>query len=255
MGIAAAIREAAIELPSRVQSAGLAGPGARRRQAAAVIEEAAGTARVSGALDRLGSTLLFRKGQSVVQQGDLASHVFKVASGALRVVRLMPDGRRHIASFLMPGDFFGLADLESYGHSVEAITDSTLLRYTRSGLEGFLDRDMQMRRQVFGVMCRELSAVQDHLLLLGRKTATERLATFLLAMAERRSPHRPGEDRQVELPMNRSDVADYLGLRIETVCRVLADLKQRRIIDMPDVHSIVILRRDTLEDLSAGDSD
>ncbi len=255
MGITVAIRETAVDFPSRIQSGGLPARGSRRPQAAAVAEQAVDMGQAGCALDRLGSTFLCRKGQSVAQQGDRAVNVFKVVSGALRVVRLMPDGRRHIASFLMPGDFFGFADVERYGHSVEAIADSTLLRYTRSGLEGYLDRDMQARRQVFGVMCRELSAVQDHLLLLGRKTATERLATFLLAMADRRSPRGSCEDRQVELPMNRSDVADYLGLRIETVCRVLADLKQRRVIDMLDVHSIVILRRDTLEDLSAGDSE
>jgi CRP/FNR family transcriptional regulator, anaerobic regulatory protein len=188
-----------------------------------------------------------------VQEGDRAEYIYKVTSGALRAVRLLPDGRRYIANFLMPGDFVGLTEGESYGHSIEAISDAGLLRYARSSFESLLDRDPRAGRRFFGVMCKELTAVQDRLLLLGRKTATERLASFLLAMADRKARANGGNGQgRVELPMNRSDMADYLGLRIETICRLLTDLKSRRIIDLPDIHSVVLLRRDELEELSEG---
>ena len=208
--------------------------------------------RVAAELDRVGTTIACRKGQTLVEEGDPAEYIFKVTSGALRAVRLLPDGRRYVANFLMPGDFLGLADGESYSHSIEALADAGLMRYTRSSFEAMLDRDPRAGRRFFGVMCKELSAVQDRLLLLGRKTAAERLASFLLTMADRKAGNGGAREREIELPMNRSDMADYLGLRIETVCRLLTDLKHRRVIDRPSIHSVVLLRRDVLETESEG---
>jgi CRP-like cAMP-binding protein len=98
-------------------------------------------------------------------------------------------------------------------------------------------------------VCKALSATQDQLLLLGRKSALERMATFLLALADRKGG-KAGAD--LELPMNRSDVADYLGLTIETVSRLITRLRSLKIIDTPDAHRILILEPDALRDLSAG---
>jgi len=250
MAIALAIKTTAEETKMS-RAAAVAGAVLTRPAQARALPMSTATDRGSSELERIGVAMLCRKGQALVQEGDRAEYIYTVTSGALRAVRLLPDGRRYIANFLMPGDFIGLTEGESYGHSIEAISDAGLLRYPRSSFETLLDRDPRAGRRFFGVMCKELTAVQDRLLLLGRKTATERLASFLLAMAGRKAGNGNGNGRaRVELPMNRSDMADYLGLRIETVCRLLTDLKARRIIDLPDIHSVVVLRRDDLEDLS-----
>lgn len=248
MAIALAIKTTAEETKMS-RAAAVAGAVLARPAQARALPMPTAMDRGSSELERIGVAMLCRKGQALVQEGDRAEYIYKVTSGALRAVRLLPDGRRYIANFLMPGDFIGLTEGESHGHSIEAISDAGLLRYPRSSFETLLDRDPRAGRRFFGVMCKELTAVQDRLLLLGRKTATERLASFLLAMAGRKAGNGNGRAR-VELPMNRSDMADYLGLRIETVCRLLTDLKARRIIDLPDIHSVVVLRRDELEDLS-----
>lgn len=253
MAIALAIKTPAAETKMSKAAGAIAAAVLARPGQARALPMSATMDRGVGEMERLGVAMLCRKGQALVQEGDQAEYIYKVTSGALRAVRLLPDGRRYIANFLMPGDFIGLTEGDSYGHSIEAISDAGLLRYARSSFESLLDRDPRAGRRFFGVMCKELTAVQDRLLLLGRKTATERLASFLLGMADRKARASSGNGQaRVELPMNRSDMADYLGLRIETVCRLLTDLKSKRIIDLPDIHSVVLLRRDELEELSEG---
>ncbi len=209
-------------------------------------------------LDEIGATVSYLRGKTVIEEGNPADYVYKVVAGALRKVRLLPDGRRHITSFLMPGDFFGFGEGREYSHSVEAVADVTLVRYARRGFETLLEQDPRAGRHFLGLVCRALSATQDQLLLLGRKSALERMATFLLAMADKAAERSgaPGssDGGELDLPMNRSDVADYLGLTIETVSRLITRLRALHIIDAPDAHRILILKRDALEDLSAGEA-
>jgi len=249
MAIALAVRIPAEEtkLSKAVASTALGYP--RHIRALPVVPSAE---RRGAELDRAGTVVSCRKGQTLVEEGHRAAYIFKVVSGALRTVRFLPDGRRHVASFHLPGEFIGLADDGFYGHSVEALADARLVRYTRTSFESTLDRDPGAGRRLFDVMRKELAAAQDRLLLLGRKTAAERLATFLLTLNDRKADNDGGEDRRFELPMNCSDMADYLGLRIETVCRLLTDLKHRHIIDLPSIHSVVVLRRDLLQAESEG---
>ncbi len=209
-------------------------------------------ADVTAGLDNLGASVSYLRGKTVIEEGNTADYVYKVVSGALRKVRLLPDGRRHITSFLMPGDFFGFAEGREYTHSVEAVADVTLVRYARRGFEAVLEHDPRAGRHFLGLVCRALSATQEQLLLLGRKSALERMATFLLAMADKAAER--GAGAELDLPMNRSDVADYLGLTIETVSRLITRLRAQRIIDTPDAHRILIRKRDALEDISAGES-
>jgi CRP/FNR family transcriptional regulator len=208
--------------------------------------------RTASELDRAGTVVSCLKGQTLVEEGHRAAYIFKVILGAFRTVRFLPDGRRHVASFHLPGEFIGLADDEFYGHSVEALADARLVRYTRTSFEATLELDPGAGRRLFALMRKELAAAQDRVLLLGRKTAAERLATFLLTLNDRKADNHAGADRTIELPMNRSDMADYLGLRIETVCRLLTDLKHRHIVNLPNIHSVIVLRRDLLEDESEG---
>ena len=201
-------------------------------------------------LDSLGTSVGYVRGKTVVEEGNPADYVYKVVAGALRKVRLLPDGRRHITSFLLPGDFFGFAEGASYTHSVEAVADVTLLRYPRRGFDTLLDSDPRAGRHFLGLVCRTLSATQDQLLLLSRKSALERLASFLLALADRKGPGAKGAE--LDLPMNRADVADYLGLTIETVSRLITRMRTLHLIDAPDSHRIVILDRGALRAISAG---
>jgi CRP/FNR family transcriptional regulator, anaerobic regulatory protein len=204
---------------------------------------------VGAGLDRLGTVTMLERGRMLFQEQDPAEHVFKVLSGALRAVRLLPDGRRYITEFLLPGDYVGLAETGIYSQTLEAVADTKLVKYSRRRFEAFLDADARAGRHFFGLVCGELSAAQDRQLLLGRKCAIERIASFLLAMADRQAP----ETTAVDLPMSRSDIADYLGLTIETVSRVLGQLKAREIIDVPTVNRIVFTDREALEDISAGE--
>ena len=218
------------------------------------VPASAAAQTVDAELQRIGTSVSFRRGKMLVEEGDPAEHLFKVESGALRAVRLLPDGRRYIISFLMAGDYFGLADVERYSNSVEAVSDARVTRYSRRSFEAMVGRDAQLGRRFFFVMSKELSAAQDRLVLLGRKSALERLAAFLLVMANARSGERKMGGREIELPMSRSDVADYLGLRIETVSRILTVLRKQGVIALPDAHSFILLDRDALSDLSEGEA-
>jgi CRP/FNR family transcriptional regulator, anaerobic regulatory protein len=253
MALAVAIRETFDELPSRI-----APMGARRTPVAVVARPLPvaddGGDSVMAELDRVGTPLSVGRGQTVVEIGDAAHYVFKVSRGTLRAVRLLNDGRRHIARFLSAGDFFGLTAGEEYSLSVEAVEDAAVVRYARRGFEALLDRDPRLGRRFFSLMCRELSAAQDRLLLLGRKNAAERMASFLLAMAQRNTAGAADPASEIELPMSRTDVADYLGLTIETVSRLLTHLRSEGIIDMPRAHRIVLVDREALEELSDGEA-
>jgi CRP-like cAMP-binding protein len=202
-------------------------------------------------LERLGARIVIPGNRTVIEEDDSANHVFKVVSGALRMVRLLSDGRRHLSSFLMPEDFFGWTERDVYSYSVESVSDATLMRYPRQDFEALLNSDPSISHRFLSLVCGQLAETQDRLLLLGRMTATERLAAFLLGMADRRS----GKDQggAVELPMNRGDIADYLGLTVETVSRALTRLRSRRIIDLPTANHIVFLKRQALEQISAGE--
>lgn len=199
---------------------------------------------IAGPLQRLGQTIAYDRNEVVEDAGDPAEFVYKVVSGTLRAVRLLADGRRHIARFLTAGDYFGIAEADEYSSGLEAITDCTLMRYPRRSFEGILESDATAGRQLFGQICRQLEASNHLLLLLGRKTATERLASFLLSF-------RQNDAEAICLPMCRSDIADHLGLTIETVSRVITKFRQQRWIRLQDASHIVITAPDALKALAA----
>jgi CRP-like cAMP-binding protein len=203
-------------------------------------------------LERIGSTVAYPSGKTVIEAGDAAISVYKVVAGVLRSVRLLPDGRRHIARFLLPGDFFGFSDADTNSHAVEAIADVTLTRFPRRAFESLLEADGGARRCFYTLVCGELSAVQEHMLLLGRKTALERMASFLLHLADREMAPSDHEAGDAMLPMSRVDIGDYLGLTIETVSRLLSQLKRDKIIALPRPNRVVFLDRDALEEIAAG---
>ena len=163
----------------------------------------------------------------------------------MRTSKILADGRRQIGSFYLPGDIFGLEVDEEHTFSAEAITDSKVLVVKRSALDALAERDNDVARQLWTLTTRELRRVQDHILLL-IKTAQERVAGFLLEMAERRA-----SGNAVELPMSRQDIADYLGLTIETVSRTLTNLENSAAIALPSSRRVVLRNRAALSRLNA----
>lgn len=202
---------------------------------------------VAEALQRIGHSASFRKDATVYEVGAPAESVYRVGSGTLRVVQLLPDGRRQISSFLNAGDFFGFAEMGEHAHSVEAITDCTLTRYPRRQFETSLQSRADAGHQIFRLMCQQIAATDRMLLLLGRKTAAERLASFLHVLA---GPRELQRGTLVYLPMSRADIADHLGLTIETVSRTVTQFRQRKLIELADRNQIRVLDVEALEELA-----
>jgi len=184
----------------------------------------AGVARpaILEALEPRAATIRAERDEEIVAQEDAAAYCYLVVSGCVRMVRLMEDGRRHVGEFLFAGDLFGWEALDKHDFGAEAVTPVTLRRYARRDLERLADQDRDVARGLRELSSNRLRSGREHMLLLGRKTASERIASFLLQMAARTSPAAPSI---IELPMSRSDVGDYLGLTIETVCRRLTRLR------------------------------
>lgn len=191
-------------------------------------------------------------GETIFWEGDAADSVFEVVSGTIRLHKLLPDGRRQVTGFLSAGHLVGLAPEGSWVYTAEAITDVTLCRYRRSAFDRLIDTVPGFARRVLTVTSHELRVAQDQMLLLGRKTAAERVASFLLLMANQQG----GEDaEEISVPMGRNDIADYLGLTVETVCRTLTQLRRDELIEIPSHGRIVFRDRSELETLAAGEID
>lgn len=161
------------------------------------------------------------KDEEIVAQDDKAEHCYLVVSGCVRTVMLMRDGRRQVGEFLFPGDVFGWDALDKHDFGAEAVTQVTLHRFSRGGLAALADKDCALSRRIRELTARQVRAGREHMILLGRMTASERIAKFLLEMARRM---KLDGRSHVELPMIRVDIADYLGLTTETVCRQLTRL-------------------------------
>lgn len=206
-------------------------------------------ARALKAFKETGITVHYGAGETVVFESDAAASVFSLTSGLLRLSKLLPDGRRQIAGFLFPGDFLGITMEEEHAFTAEAVAPSTLCRFPRARFDAFVAQHPSLESRLYAIAAHELAAARQQLVLLGRKTATERVASFLMMLAGRCcSP----DGRELELPVSRSDMADYLGLRIETVSRELTGLKTKRIIQLTARQSFRIIDRDRLEQLSEG---
>ncbi len=167
----------------------------------------------------------FSQGQTVIDEGEPADFLFNLTQGTMKLYKLLPDGRRQITGFLFEGDFLGIALNEQYAYSAEAIGDVGLCRIPRQNLESMLDEFPHLEKRLLGVVSNELAQAQDQMLLLGRKTAREKVVSFLLSLS-RRAADREAEPSPVYLPMSRADIADYLGLTTETVSRTFTNLKR-----------------------------
>jgi CRP/FNR family transcriptional regulator, nitrogen fixation regulation protein len=187
-------------------------------------------------LDVSGPPMSLARNAEIYAEGDPADHLYKIASGMVRTCKFLVDGRRQIGGFYLPGDIFGLEPESEYTFSAEAVTEVEVIAVKRAAASS---------TQLLALMSRELQSTQNHLLLLA-KTAPERVASFLLEMAERiQSAH------EVELGMSRQDIADYLGLTIETVSRTLTQLENESTIALPTSKRVVLRNRATLKRLNS----
>lgn len=200
-------------------------------------------------LDAVSTMSRFGRNQTIFNEGDDARYSYKVIEGGVRLCKVRPDGRRQIAEFLLPGDMFGFEFGSEHSLTAEALCDVIVMRCARSHVERLSEELPDVRRRLMSLLRRELSAAQDHLVMLGRQTAKERVASFLLLLAERTNAD---NGDALDLPMGRQDIADFLGLTIETVCRALTDLKRERLIAIPNRHQVVIRDIALLEGVAEG---
>ncbi len=193
-----------------------------------------------------GALMSFRRNEEIYGEDEPADYVYQVKSGAVRTYKLLNDGRRQIGAFHLPGDIFGLEAGNEHRLTAEAISDATVIVIKRGTLVSQAARNVEIARELWAFTARALEHLQNLMLLLGRKNAQERVAAFLLEMASR-AP----EAGAVELPMSRQDIADYLGLTIETVSRTLTQLENAATIELPSSRRILLRNRTALRQLNA----
>jgi CRP/FNR family transcriptional regulator len=190
-------------------------------------------------------------GQCFIDEGEPANSFFNLTAGTAKLFKLLPDGRRQITGFVGPGHFLGLAVSDTYAFGAEAIEKVRFCRFQRSKLRALLDNFPLMEKRLLEVAAHELVAAQEQMLLLGRKTARERLASFLQMQSRQGLPCAHSR-RQFKLPMTRSDIADYLGLTIETVSRTLTRLRAEGLIEILSQSELMIRDPAGLEGLAGG---
>lgn len=181
----------------------------------------------------------FAAGAEIYGENEKAGFIYQVEFGAIRICRLLADGRRQISSFHLPGEIFGLEVGDRHRFSAEAIGDSGIRKFS-------LASRPEMSGELLALALQSLGRAQDHLLVLARQAACERVGAFLLELAERQ-----GGTNMVELPMSRMDIGDYLGLTIETVSRIFSKLKEQGVIRLPSLRCIEIVKWDALHGMNA----
>ena len=200
---------------------------------------------LGSALDLMGAPMSFGRNVEIYGESEPADYLYKVVSGTVRTYKVLTDGRRQVGGFYVAGDIFGLETGEEHTFSAEAIIECKVLVIKLSNVMALAEGDHDVARALWAITGSELRRVQDHIMLLV-KSAQERVASFLLEMSARISA-----DNAVELPMSRQDIADYLGLTIETVSRTLTILENASTIELSSSRRIVLRNRPALSRLNA----
>lgn len=191
-------------------------------------------------------------GEPLFHQGDLADCVFSLTSGVIKLNSVLPDGRRQVIAFLFPGDFVGLEAGERHDFSAEAVSDAMLCRFLRGRFERFASHYPALADARYRRAACELAMAHQRIVMLGRKTAAERLASFLSDIHRRTGMNEADGVILVPLPMSRMDIADYLGLTKETVSREFTRLRTSRIIRPRSLTLLEILDSQRMHDLACG---
>jgi len=195
-------------------------------------------------LGLIGAKMTYTRNEEIFGEGEPAEYLYKVVSGAVRTCRILDDGRRQVSAFYMSGDFFGLEAGAEHSSSCDAITNTTVLMFKRSAVDERAKRDGSVARKLWEITATELGRAQDHVLQLIR-SAEERISSFLLKMAARSQ-----SANELELPMCRQDIADHLGLTIETVSRTLTQFTAAGLIGLPSSRHVVLRNRSALARLN-----
>jgi CRP/FNR family transcriptional regulator, anaerobic regulatory protein len=180
-------------------------------------------------LQKLATQIHLRPGKTIFTEGEPAETVFGLSQGVVRLYKLLADGRRQILSFVLPGDFLGMPLVGRHNFSADAIGEIALCRFPRDSLTVFIQSSPNIMRRLIEFATRELDMAQDHLQLLGNGSAEEKVAIFLVSWRNRLARLSVFSET-VPLPMRRQDIADYLGLKLETVSRTLAKLEQKNML-------------------------
>jgi CRP-like cAMP-binding protein len=199
----------------------------------------------AGLFDTMAAMLSFGRNEEVYGEGEPAEYLYAVQSGCVRTSKILSDGRRQIGAFYLPGDVFGFEADDEHSFSAEALALTNVRIVKRAALNSRAGREPAMVGQMLKLTAAELQRTQGHILLL-IKSAQERVAGFLLEMASRNRTA-----NEIELPMSRQDIADYLGLTIETVSRTLTQLENSSAIALPTSRRIVLRNRPALARLNA----
>ena len=195
-------------------------------------------------ISRIGVPMTFAKDEEIYGQGERADLVYRMISGTVRTSRFMADGRRPIGDFYYPGDVFGLETTGSHSMAAEALSDCVILAASRQAMLA-AGGESELKDLMWDATVRDLESAREHLTLLVRKSASERVASFLLGLAQRRG------ESAVELAMGRQDMADYLGLTIETVSRMITQLQSSGVVEFESCRRFRVRDREALEDLAA----
>jgi len=182
-------------------------------------------------LEHLSRHAHFASGETVFAQEEITTSFYNLLEGVLRLYKLLPDGRRQIVGFALPGDFLGMTASARHGFSADAIGPVTVCRFSKSPLAHFIEDKPHLLRRINELTVRELNQAQEHMVLLGRRSAEERVASFLIGWRDRLAQLR-GPSETVPLPMSRMDIADFLGLTIETVSRTFTKLERDGVIEI-----------------------
>ncbi len=188
-----------------------------------------------------GVRMHFDRNEEIFGEDEAAEYVYCVVSGGVRTMRFTSEGRRQILGFHLPGDIFGLECGDRHTLSAEALAATEVVMVRRACLDKALSEGASAARAVLGLTARQLDEARGHALLLGRKGAGERVAAFLLRMADR-----VASNRELDLPMSRSDIADYLGLTIESVSRAFSEFERQCAIGLPSSRHVVMRDRSAL---------
>lgn len=191
----------------------------------------------------------FGRNEAVFREGEAAVHIYRVASGCIRLCRHMADGRRAVQDFLLPGDIFGMGDFRNYPYTAEATGPAVVFAYPRVLFEQLSEDNPVLQADLMDHYMKALGRAERHLFVTTCQSARERVGSFIYEMAQ---TEQLVYASRIDLPMPRQDIADYLGLTIETICRSLTALKKAAIIDVPNAHQLTVTNEGALRALAEG---